>query len=175
LDTGTKQFVAGIGIGLGAGRTCGALCDELSARAVGPERGIEPVQGRTRLSAVPSDDDGRLASVWLQSRDLFVAADSASLPRAGGLHGINGKADARFSDDQSVSIATFGEFEGFVRTSVKAMSESGIGEAGTCGAGWDKDASQREPIQIDELRGDEEARGGIEGRDRELVRASNGD
>lgn len=175
MDTGTKQFVASIGIGLGAGRTRGALCDELSARAVGPERGIEPVPGRTRLSAVPSDDDGGIASVCLQSRHLFVAADRASLPGAGGLHGINGKADAGFSDDQPVSIATSGGLERVVWASVEAVSESRIGEAGTCGAGWDKDASQREPIQIDELWGDEEARGGIEGRDRELVRASKGD
>jgi len=130
LDTGTKQFVASIGIGLGAGRTRGALCDELSARAVGPERGIEPVPGRTRLSAVPSDDDGGIASVCLQSRHLFVAADRASLPGAGGLHGINGKADAGFSEISLFRLQHLEALKGLFGQVLKLCRRAGLAKLG---------------------------------------------
>jgi transposase len=54
----------------------------------------------------------------------------------------NGETGAGFSNHRIVSAATSGSVERLVWTGVEVVPQSGVGQAGACGIGWNKDSSQ---------------------------------
>ena len=142
MDTRTEHDVSGIGVGLCAARTCSALRFERGAGAVGFKSDFGQVPGGARIPAVSSGHDGGTTAVCQYAGDIFVASNRKSMPGTSGFHGDDGNGEAGLPDDQSVSITTFGGVEGIIRAGAEAVPEGGLGEVGTCGAGWDKDSSQ---------------------------------
>jgi hypothetical protein len=76
--------------------------------------------------------------------DLFVTANGAGMPTAGGFYGLDGNAETGLSDDQFVPAAASEGIGSTVWTSVAIVSKSGISQARTRGTGWDSNPGQRE-------------------------------
>src|SRR5262249_20677830 len=136
------------------------------------ERDRGQLHGGARLSPVSSGDDDRAVVICKRGGGVFVATDRAGLPRASGLHGVDGNAEAGFSDDQPIPAAAFGGDQETIPASVETVPKSRDGEAGACGLGRNQDPSECEQTRKYELRQDEKSRKPAEGGNRAVVRRS---
>ena len=127
MDTRTEHAVAAVRIGFHSGGTLSAFRIELAPGAAGSECDSGSLSGGTRLSAVSSCNDGGIAALQLQPRNLFITANRESLPGADRFHDAERDATSGFSNDQLVSLAASGGVERPVWASAEIVPKSGSG------------------------------------------------
>src|SRR6187399_505648 len=169
VDTRTEFDVPAVTVGPGRERRTSTFHTSVGAGAIGFGRNPEPVRGRARISPVSSSNDDGGVALRVLPGNLFVTTNGTSVQTAGGFHGADEYAEARFPDGESIPAAPFESVGRTVRAGAAIVSKGRAGETRARCGGWDANAGQREQAQIDELCTDEEIRTGIEGGSGSMV------
>jgi len=151
VRTGSDAAAAAVALGLGAGRSPGAVRGRPGGHA-GPWCHRGHLRRGAGLPAVPPVHDDEGAVVRLLHGDVLVAADGGEAARQRGVPVPGGREPAGLQDGQRLPEAARGGAVGAVRAGPGDLPGVGAGEAGSGGGGRDEDQGQRVEAQGDELR-----------------------